>query len=148
MLIGAISLGSVAAVGVRRGDGLGSDEDPCILPRAAGQVPLDVQPGHALEGPGTGQRSGIDRSEADRLDDIEDGLLRRGIIARDVAVRGDSADLRIGLARLGPISLAIWPIDWAYLRWDGLVPHDAESIGEEPGSMLIVRLTRHGEPHD
>ena len=35
-----------------------------------------------------------------------------------------------------------------YLRWDGLVPHDAEAIGDTPGSMLIVRLTRHGEPHD
>jgi transcriptional regulator with XRE-family HTH domain len=35
-----------------------------------------------------------------------------------------------------------------YLRWDGLVPHDSEAIGDTPGSMLIVRLTRHGEPHD
>ena len=35
-----------------------------------------------------------------------------------------------------------------YLRWDGLVPHDAEVISEEPGRMLIIRLTRHGEPHD
>jgi transcriptional regulator with XRE-family HTH domain len=35
-----------------------------------------------------------------------------------------------------------------YLRWDGLIPHDAEAIGDEPASMLIVRLTRHGEPHD
>jgi uncharacterized RmlC-like cupin family protein len=35
-----------------------------------------------------------------------------------------------------------------YLRWDGLVPHDAEAIGDESASMLIVRLTRHGEPHD
>ena len=35
-----------------------------------------------------------------------------------------------------------------YLRWDGLVPHDAAAIGDEPGTMLIVRLTRHGEPHD
>lgn len=34
-----------------------------------------------------------------------------------------------------------------YLRWDGLVPHDAEAIGDERASMLIVRLTRHGEPH-
>jgi transcriptional regulator with XRE-family HTH domain len=34
-----------------------------------------------------------------------------------------------------------------YLRWDGLVPHDAEAIGDEPASMLIVRLTRHGEAH-
>ena len=34
-----------------------------------------------------------------------------------------------------------------YLRWDGLVPHDAEAIGNERASMLIVRLTRHGEPH-
>jgi transcriptional regulator with XRE-family HTH domain len=34
-----------------------------------------------------------------------------------------------------------------YLRWDGLVPHDAEAIGDEPAAMLIVRLTRHGEPH-
>ena len=35
-----------------------------------------------------------------------------------------------------------------YLRWDGLVPHDAEAIGDEPGAMLIIRLNRHGEPHD
>jgi transcriptional regulator with XRE-family HTH domain len=35
-----------------------------------------------------------------------------------------------------------------YLRWDGLIPHNAEGIGDEPGKMLIVRLTRHGEPHD
>jgi len=35
-----------------------------------------------------------------------------------------------------------------YLRWDGLTPHDVETIGDEPGSLLIVRLTRHGEPHD
>ncbi len=35
-----------------------------------------------------------------------------------------------------------------YLRWDGLIPHDAEAIGDEPASMLVVRLTRHGEPHD
>jgi quercetin dioxygenase-like cupin family protein len=35
-----------------------------------------------------------------------------------------------------------------YLHWDGLVPHDAETIGDEPGSLLIIRLTRHGEPHD
>jgi len=34
-----------------------------------------------------------------------------------------------------------------YLRWDGLIPHNAEAIGDEPASMLIVRLTRHGEPH-
>jgi len=35
-----------------------------------------------------------------------------------------------------------------YLRWDGLIPHDAEAIGDETATMLIVRLTRHGEPHD
>jgi transcriptional regulator with XRE-family HTH domain len=35
-----------------------------------------------------------------------------------------------------------------YLRWDGLIPHDAEVLGDEPGRMLIIRLTRHGEPHD
>jgi len=35
-----------------------------------------------------------------------------------------------------------------YLRWDGLVPHAAEAIGDSRASMLIVRLTRHGEPHD
>jgi transcriptional regulator with XRE-family HTH domain len=35
-----------------------------------------------------------------------------------------------------------------YLRWDGLVPHDAEAIGDEPSAMLVIRLTRHGEPHD
>jgi quercetin dioxygenase-like cupin family protein len=35
-----------------------------------------------------------------------------------------------------------------YLRWDGLLPHDVETIGDEKASMLVVRLTRHGEPHD
>ncbi len=35
-----------------------------------------------------------------------------------------------------------------YLRWDGLIPHGAEAIGDEPGAMLIIRLSRHGEPHD
>jgi transcriptional regulator with XRE-family HTH domain len=35
-----------------------------------------------------------------------------------------------------------------YLRWDGLIPHDAEAIGDERASMLVIRLTRHGEPHD
>jgi transcriptional regulator with XRE-family HTH domain len=35
-----------------------------------------------------------------------------------------------------------------YLRWDGLIPHDAETIGDEPGAVLVIRLTRHGEPHD
>jgi transcriptional regulator with XRE-family HTH domain len=35
-----------------------------------------------------------------------------------------------------------------YLRWDGLTPHDVEVIGDEPGSILIIRLARHGEPHD
>ena len=35
-----------------------------------------------------------------------------------------------------------------YLRWDGLVPHDVESIGDEPTSLLVIRLTRDGEPHD
>jgi transcriptional regulator with XRE-family HTH domain len=35
-----------------------------------------------------------------------------------------------------------------YLRWDGMVPHDVESIGDEPASLLIIRLTRDGEPHD
>jgi transcriptional regulator with XRE-family HTH domain len=35
-----------------------------------------------------------------------------------------------------------------YLRWDGAVPHDGEAIGDEPASMLIIRLNRHGEPHD
>lgn len=34
-----------------------------------------------------------------------------------------------------------------YLRWDGLIPHDAEAIGDEPGSMLVIRLSRHGDPH-
>ena len=35
-----------------------------------------------------------------------------------------------------------------YLRWDGLVPHDVEVIGDIPGRLLVVRLARHGEPHD
>jgi transcriptional regulator with XRE-family HTH domain len=46
----------------------------------------------------------------------------------------------------GPHVVELGPGD--YLRWDGLIPHDAEAIGDEPGSMLIIRLTRHGEPHD
>src|SRR5439155_2425566 len=47
-----LSTGSVAAVSVWRRDGLGTDDDPGILARAARHVALDVQPGHALEGPG------------------------------------------------------------------------------------------------
>ena len=46
----------------------------------------------------------------------------------------------------GPHVLELGPGD--YLRWDGLIPHDAEAIGDEPASMLVVRLTRDGEPHD
>lgn len=46
----------------------------------------------------------------------------------------------------GPHVVELGPGD--YLRWDGLVPHDAEAIGDTSGSMLVVRLTRHGEPHD
>ena len=46
----------------------------------------------------------------------------------------------------GPHVTELGPGD--YLRWDGLIPHDAEAIGDEPASMLIIRLTRHGEPHD
>jgi transcriptional regulator with XRE-family HTH domain len=29
-----------------------------------------------------------------------------------------------------------------YVRWDGTVPHDAEVVGEEEGSMLLVTLRR------
>ena len=29
-----------------------------------------------------------------------------------------------------------------YVRWDGTIPHDAEVIGDEPGSMLIVSVRR------
>ena len=46
----------------------------------------------------------------------------------------------------GPHVVELGPGD--YLRWDGMVPHDAESIGDAPGSMLVIRLTGHGEPHD
>ena len=27
-----------------------------------------------------------------------------------------------------------------YVRWDGTIPHDAEVIGEDEASMLIVRV--------
>ena len=46
----------------------------------------------------------------------------------------------------GPHVTELGPGD--YLRWDGLIPHDAEAIGDERASMLVIRLTRHGEPHD
>jgi hypothetical protein len=29
-----------------------------------------------------------------------------------------------------------------YVRWDGTIPHDAESIGPDDGSMLIVSVRR------
>jgi transcriptional regulator with XRE-family HTH domain len=35
-----------------------------------------------------------------------------------------------------------------YLRWDAVIPHDVETIGETTGSLLVIRLTQHGEPHD
>jgi transcriptional regulator with XRE-family HTH domain len=31
-----------------------------------------------------------------------------------------------------------------YVRWDGTVPHDAEVMGDEEGSMLLVTLRRDG----
>ena len=34
------------------------------------------------------------------------------------------------------------------LHEDQMVPHDVESIGDEPASLLVIRLTRHGEPQD
>jgi hypothetical protein len=34
------------------------------------------------------------------------------------------------------------------LRWNGLLPHDVETIGDEAAALLVLRLTRHGEPHD
>jgi transcriptional regulator with XRE-family HTH domain len=46
----------------------------------------------------------------------------------------------------GQHSVELGPGD--YLRWDGLIPHDVESIGDEPASVLVIRLTRHGQPHD
>jgi transcriptional regulator with XRE-family HTH domain len=46
----------------------------------------------------------------------------------------------------GPHVTELGPGD--YLRWDGLIPHDAEAIGDEPAAMLVIRLTRDGEPHD
>lgn len=48
--------------------------------------------------------------------------------------------------RQGDHEIEVRPGD--YLRWDGLIPHDVETIGDEPGAMLVIRLTRHGEPHD
>ena len=35
-----------------------------------------------------------------------------------------------------------------YLRWDGVLPHDVETIGDDTAALLVLRLTRHGEPHD
>ncbi|HEX2755194.1 MAG TPA: cupin domain-containing protein, partial [Candidatus Limnocylindrales bacterium] len=35
-----------------------------------------------------------------------------------------------------------------YLRWDGMIPHDAEAIGDQTAAMLVIRLNRHGEPHE
>ena len=29
-----------------------------------------------------------------------------------------------------------------YLRWDGSIPHDGEVMGDEPASMLIIRIDR------
>jgi transcriptional regulator with XRE-family HTH domain len=29
-----------------------------------------------------------------------------------------------------------------YVRWDGTIPHDAEVIGDEPGSMIIISVRR------
>jgi hypothetical protein len=88
---------SVAPVGVDAR--LGTDEDPRILPRPTGHVPLDVQPGHALQRPCGSEGAGIDRSEPDRLDDIEDRLLRGRVITGNESVRRDPGDGRLGLTR-------------------------------------------------
>jgi hypothetical protein len=36
----------------------------------------------------------------------------------------------------------------ATTSWDALLPHDVETIGDEAAALLVLRLTRHGEPHD
>ncbi len=30
-----------------------------------------------------------------------------------------------------------------YIRWDGTIPHDAEVMGDKPGTILIVSYVSH-----
>lgn len=41
-------------------------------------------------------------------------------------------------AKQGPHEVELGPGD--YLRWDGATPHDGEVIGDEPLSILIIRI--------
>jgi transcriptional regulator with XRE-family HTH domain len=81
-----------------------------------------------------------------------------GKVARDISILEVSAPpgSRIGLhahpgdehhlvlrgrfrASQGPHAVELGPGD--YLRWDGATPHDGEVIGDQPLSILIVRIT-------
>jgi transcriptional regulator with XRE-family HTH domain len=96
----------------------------------------------------------ITTTESGRTEHVDGNASRDISILEVVAVPGS----RVGLhahpgdehhlvlrghlrARQGPHEVVLGPGD--YLRWDGATPHEAEVVGEEEVSVLIMRIARH-----
>jgi transcriptional regulator with XRE-family HTH domain len=93
----------------------------------------------------------IRQGDLGRVEDVDGRLSRDVTIIEGIARPGG----RVGLhahagdehhlvlrgrfrARQGEHEIDLGPGD--YLRWDGAIPHEAEVIGDEEASMLIVRI--------
>jgi transcriptional regulator with XRE-family HTH domain len=95
----------------------------------------------------------VEANELGRMERVDGGLARGISIVEAVAKRGtrtgahahagDEHHLVLsGKFRMtqGDHVIEAGPGD--YVRWDGTIPHDAEAIGEDGGSMLIVSVRR------
>src|SRR5450759_2087536 len=77
-----------------------SDELPAVLPRPAVlDLKHDDQEAHALQRAGHDQRTRVDGTEADRLDELEHLVLGRLVVACHEAVEASAADYRFGHPR-------------------------------------------------
>jgi len=95
----------------------------------------------------------VEANDLGRMERVDGGLARGISIVEAVAKRGtrtgahahagDEHHLVLsGKFRMtqGDHVIEAGPGD--YVRWDGTIPHDAEAIGEDGGSMLIVSIRR------
>jgi len=95
----------------------------------------------------------VEANDLGRMERVDGGLARGISIVEAVATRGtrtgahahagDEHHLVLsGKFRMtqGDHVIEAGPGD--YVRWDGTIPHDAEAIGEDGGSMLIVSIRR------
>ncbi len=97
------------------------------------------------------ERRGWDGPGAVRIEEVDGGISRDICIVQAFSKPGDRTGAHAhpgdehhvvlsGRFRLtqGEHEVEVGPGD--YILWDGSVPHDAELIGDEPGSMLIVTM--------